>query len=78
MIEDCIERIGEDATCMLIEENADEVKYHNHIIMYYIDSDGYDATVEVTEESLMQMQTVFEGDSPALLMTRMWGNPENI
>lgn len=78
MIEDCIERIGEDATCMLIEENAADVKYHNEIIMYYIDSDGYDATVEVTEESLMQMQTIFESDSPSLLMTRMWGNPDNI
>lgn len=78
MIEDCIERIGEDATCMLIEENAGQVKYDNEIIMYYIDSDGYDATVEVTEESLVRMQTIFEGDSPDLLMTRMWGNPENI
>ena len=78
MIEDCIERIGEDATCMLIEENAAEVKYHNEIIMYYIDSDGYDATVEVTEESLMQMQSIFEGDSPSLLMERVWGNPDNI
>ena len=78
MIENCIERIGEDATCMLIEENAADVKYHNEIIMYYIDSDGYDATVEVTEESLMQMQSIFEGDSPNLLMTRMWGDPENI
>lgn len=78
MIEDCIERIGEDATCMLIEENAGQVKYDNEIIMYYVDSDGYDATVEVTEESLVRMQTIFEGDSPNLLMTRMWGNPENI
>lgn len=78
MIEDCIERIGEDATCMLIEENAADVKYHNNIIMYYVDSDGYDETVEVTEESLMQMQTIFESDAPELLMTRMWGNPDNL
>lgn len=78
MIEDAIERLNETAVCMLIEEHASEIKHSNQVIMYFIDSQDEDETINQTEIALTDMQTIFEGDSPDLLMTRMWGNPDNI
>ena len=78
MIEDAIERINETAVCMLIEEHASEIKHSNQVIMYFIDSQDEDETINQTEIALTDMQTIFEGDSPSLLMERVWGDPDNI
>lgn len=78
MIEDAIDRLNETAVCMLIEEHAEEIKHSNQIIMYFIDSQDDDETINETEIALTDMQTIFEGDSPSLLMERVWGDPDNI
>lgn len=80
MLDDAIERLGEDAVCRLLEENAEEIKHAVDTILFdtYISAKhDMDDMVERQNAALLTVSNILNSDSPAELMRQAFGEADH-
>lgn len=80
MLDDAIERLGEDAVCRLLEENAEEIKHAVDTILFdtYISAKhDTDEMVERQNSALLTVSNILNSDSPAELMRQAFGEADH-
>lgn len=80
MLDGAIERLGEDAVCRLLEENAEEIKHAVDTILFdtYISAKhDMDDMVERQNDALLTVSNILNSDSPAELMRQAFGEADH-
>lgn len=79
MLDDAIERMGEETVCRILEENASEIKAAVDTILfdvYVSKGHGFDDMEQRQNHALLVINNILNSDSPADLMEQAFGEAD--